>query len=158
MAKGDLRRNKLHIPHPVRRLRRTGVVRSVVPPFPTRIASLDSRGNPAPLQTPLKRPRRGLWPPSLDFPRGLVRAEFIFGFTKRDADASLLNRRGSRNTLRQGRADRGVRPYKPLDSGNASNFIRPIFNGRKRSDSHSIACAWKPDWTAARRAFGRRAV
>ena len=111
-----------------------------------------------PLQTPLKRPRRGLWPPSLDFPRGLVRAEFIFGFTKRDADASLLNRRGSRNTLRQGRADRGVRPYKPLDSGNASNFIHPIFNRRKRSDSHSIACAWKPDWTAARRAFGRRTV
>ena len=111
-----------------------------------------------PLCNPLKRPRRGLWPPSLDFPRGLVRAEFIFGFTKRDADASLLNRRGSRNTLRQGRADRGVRPYKPLDSGNASNFIRPIFNGCKRSDSHSIACAWKPDWTAARRAFGRRTV
>ena len=53
-----MRRNKLHIPHPVRRLRRTGVVRSVVPPFPTRIASLDSRGNPAPLQTPLKRPRK----------------------------------------------------------------------------------------------------
>ena len=53
-AKGDLRRNKLHIPHPVRRLRRTGLVRSVVPPFPTRIASLDSRGNPAPLTIPLK--------------------------------------------------------------------------------------------------------
>ena len=57
-AKGDLRRNKLHIPHPVRRLRRTGVVRSVVPLFPTRIASLDSRGSLAPLQTPLKRPRK----------------------------------------------------------------------------------------------------
>ena len=28
-----------------------------------------------PLQTPLKRPRRGLRPPSLDFPRGLVCAE-----------------------------------------------------------------------------------
>gem|GEM_PF-4407777 len=53
-----MRRNKLHIPHPVRRLRRTGLVRSVVPPFLTRIASLDSRGNPAPLQTPLKRPRK----------------------------------------------------------------------------------------------------
>ena len=72
MAKGELRRNKLHIPHPVRRLRRTGVVRSVVPPFPTRIASLDSRGSLAPFAIPLKRPRRGLRPPSLDFPRGLV--------------------------------------------------------------------------------------
>ena len=57
-AKGDLRRNKLHIPHPVRRLRRTGVVRSVVPPFPTRIASLDSRGSPVPFAIPLKRPRK----------------------------------------------------------------------------------------------------
>ena len=71
-AKGDLRRNKLHIPHPARRLRRTGLVRSVVPPFPTRIASLDSRGSPRPFAIPLKRPRRGLRPPSLDFPRGLV--------------------------------------------------------------------------------------
>ena len=53
-----MRRNKLHIPHPVRRLRRTGLVRSVVPPFPTRIASLDSRGSLAPLQSPLKRPRK----------------------------------------------------------------------------------------------------
>ena len=76
-AKWDLRRNKLHIPHPVRRLRRTGVVRSVVPPFPTRIASLDSRGSPRPLQTPLKRPRRGLRPPSLDFSRSSVCAEII---------------------------------------------------------------------------------
>ena len=74
-AKGELRRNKLHIPHPVRRLRRTGVVRSVVPPFPTRIASLDSRGSLAPFANPLKRPRRGLRPPSLDHPRGLACAE-----------------------------------------------------------------------------------
>ena len=35
-----------------RRLRRTGVVRSIVPPFPTRIASLDSRGSLASLQPP----------------------------------------------------------------------------------------------------------
>ena len=103
-AKGDLRRNKLHIPHPVRRLRRTGLVRSVVPPFPTRIASLDSRGSLAPLQTPLKRPRRGLRPPSLDFPRSLVCAEIIFGFAKRGTDAYLPDRRDSRNTLRSFRS------------------------------------------------------
>ena len=66
-AKGDLRRNKLHIPHPVRRLRRTGVVRSVVPPFPTRIASLDSRGNPAPLTIPLKTTKKGAAAPFLGF-------------------------------------------------------------------------------------------
>ena len=66
-AKGELRRNKLHIPHPVRRLRRTGVVRSVVPPFPTRIASLDSRGSLAPFVIPLKRPRKGTAAPFLGF-------------------------------------------------------------------------------------------
>ena len=54
----------------------------------------------APLQTPLKRPRRGLRPPLLDLPRGLVCAGFIFGFTKRTKDAPLIDRRGYRNTLR----------------------------------------------------------
>ena len=54
----------------------------------------------SPLQTPLKRPRRGLRPPLLDLPRGLVGAGFIFGFTKRTKDAPLIDRRGYRNTLR----------------------------------------------------------
>ena len=68
-AKGDLRRNKLHIPHPVR---------SVVPPLPTRIASLDSRGSSVPFATPLKTTKKGAAaPPSLDFPRSSVCAEII---------------------------------------------------------------------------------
>ena len=148
-AKGDLRRNKLHIPHPARRLRRTGVVRSVVPPFPTRIASLDSRGSLAPLQTPLKRPRRGLRPPSLDFPWGLVCAEFVFRFTKRATDAFLLNWRGSRNTLRLFRVVLHGRPSvrdtrcSPCRKDGLSTSIRQIFNGRKRSDSHGISCDWE---------------
>ena len=66
-----MRRNKLHIPHPVLRLQRTGVVRSVVPPFPTRIASLDSRGNPAPLTNPLKTTKKGAAAPFLGFSPGL---------------------------------------------------------------------------------------
>ena len=70
-AKGDLRRNKLHIPHPVRRLRRTGLVRSVVPPFPTRIASLDSRGSPRPFANPLKTTKKGAAAPFLGFSLGL---------------------------------------------------------------------------------------
>ena len=70
-AKEELRRNKLHIPHPVRRLRRTGVVRSVVPPFPTRIASLDSRGSPVPFANPLKTTKKGAAAPSLGFSPGL---------------------------------------------------------------------------------------
>ena len=55
---------------------------------------------PCPFAIPLKRPRRGLRPPSLDFPRSLVCAEIIFGFIKRDADAYWTDRRCSRNTLR----------------------------------------------------------
>ena len=54
----------------------------------------------APLQTPLKRPGRGLRPPFLDFSRSLVCAEMHFGLTKRAKDASLIDRRGYRNTLR----------------------------------------------------------
>ena len=123
-AKGDLRRNKLHIPHPVRRLRRTGVVRSVVPPFPTRIASLDSRGSPVPFANPLKRPRRGLRPPSLDFPRSLVCAEIIFGFIKRDADAYWTDRRCSRNTLRL------FRMYLAWKSVCARYAAQPLQEGR----------------------------
>ena len=60
------------------RWRRTGLVRSVVPPFPTRIASLDSRGSPVPFANPLKTTKKGAAaPPSLDFPRSSVCAEII---------------------------------------------------------------------------------
>ena len=55
---------------------------------------------PCPFAIPLKRPRRGLRPPSLDFPRSLVCAVGCFKFTKRATDASLIDRHGSRNTLR----------------------------------------------------------
>ena len=148
-AKGELRRNKLHIPHPVRRLRRTGVVRSVVPPFPTRIAALDSRGSPVPFANPLKRPGRGLRPPSLDFPRSLIRTEIIFGFTKRGTDAYLPDRRGRRNTLRLFRMPFAWKivtrdtQSSPCRKNGLSTFIRQIFNGRKQNDLHSVSCAWK---------------
>ena len=154
-AKGALRRNKLHIPHPVRRLRRTGVVRSVVPPFPTRIASLDSRGSPLPFAIPLKRPRRGLRPPSLDFPRSLIRTEIIFGFTKRGTDASLIDRRGSRNTLRLFRMPFAWKivtrdtQSSPCRKNGLSTFIRQIFNGREQSNSHGVSRAWET------RSYGR---
>ena len=133
-----MRRNKLHIPHPVRRKRRTGVVRSVVPPFTTRIASLDSRGNPAPLQTPLKRPRRGLRPPSLDHPRSLIRAEFTFGSTKRGTDADLADRRGYRNTLRLFQ----MHPARQcLLRYGFSTSIRQIFNGHEQNYLYDLSCA-----------------
>ena len=148
-AKGELRRNKLHIPHPARRLRRTGLVRSVVPPFPTRIASLDSRGSPLPFAIPLKRPRRGLRPPSLDCPRSLIRTEIIFGFTKRGTDAYLPDRRGSRNTLRLFRMPFAWKIVtrdtlsSPCRKNGLSTFIRQIFNRREQNDSHCVSCAWE---------------
>ena len=79
---------------------------------------------PCPFANPLKRPRRGLRPPSLDFPRGLVCAEFIFGFTKRDADAVLADRRGIRNTLRL------FRMYLAWKSVCARYATQPLQEGR----------------------------
>ena len=99
-VKGELRRNKLHIPHPVRRKRRTGVVRSVVPPFPTRIASLDSRGSPVPFANPLKTTKKGAAAPFLGFSPEFGSYRGFFKLTKREADAYLRVRRGYRNTLR----------------------------------------------------------
>ena len=77
-----------------------------------------------PLQTPLKRPRRGLRPPSLDFPRGLVCAEFVFRLSKRATDASLIDRRGSRNTLRL------FRMYLAWKSVCARYAMQPLQEGR----------------------------
>mgnify|MGYP004564511657 CR=1 FL=1 len=99
-AKGDLRRNKLHIPHPVRRLRRTGVVRSVVPPLPTRIASLDSRGSPVPFANPLKTTKKGAAAPFLGLSPEFGLCGDRLGLTKRATGTDLANRRGHRNTLR----------------------------------------------------------
>ena len=99
-SKGDLRRNTLHIPHPVRRKRRTGLVRSVVPPFPTRIASLDSRGSPVPFANPLKTTKKGAAAPFLGFSPEFGLCGDRLRLAKRATDASLIDRRGSRNTLR----------------------------------------------------------
>ena len=54
-----------------------GLVRFVVPPFPARIASLDSRGNPCPFAIPLKTTKKRADAPFLDFSRGLVCAKHI---------------------------------------------------------------------------------
>ena len=103
----------------------------------------------APLQTPLKRPRRGPRPPSLDFPRGLVCAEFVFRFTKRATDAFLLNWRGSRNTLRLFRVVLHGRPSvrdtrcSPCRKDGLSTSIRQIFNGRRQNDMYGLSCAWE---------------
>ena len=155
-AKGELRRNKLHIPHPVRRLRRTGLVRSVVPPLPTRIASLDSRGSPVPFANPLKTTKKGAAAPLpwifpvvwfvlksfLDLQNAIqmrlcqtgVVVEILcgkVGRTEASAPTSLL----ILETLRI--------PYVKYSTG-ANKTTRTAYRA-----------LGKPDWTAARRAFGR---
>ena len=146
-AKGDLRRNKLHIPHPVRRLRRTGVVRSVVPPFPTRIASLDSRGSPVPFANPLKTTKKGAAAPFLGFSPGLGLCRGYFKSTKRTTDAYWIDRRGHRNTLRLFRMHLVRQSVyarytaQSLQGGSLSNSIRQIFNGREQNDLYGMLCA-----------------
>ena len=104
---------------------------------------------PCPFAIPLKRPRRGLRSPSLDFPRSLIRTEIIFGFTKRGTDAFLLNWRGSRNTLRLFRMPFAWKivtrdtQSSPCRKNGLSTFIRQIFNGREQSGSHGVSCAWE---------------
>ena len=157
-----MRRNKLQIPHPARRKRRTGVVRSVVPPFPTRIASLDSCGSLAPLQTPLKRPRRGLRPHSLDFPRSLVRTEVFLSL--QNAKQMRICESGEvieilcgcfgcilydspfmRDILRSPCKEEAYRiPYVKYSTG-ANKTTRTVYRA-----------LGKPNQTAARRAFGLR--
>ena len=142
-----MRRNKLHIPHPVRRLRRTGLVRSVVPPFPTRIASLDSRGNPAPLTIPLKTTKKGAAAPFLGFSPEFGLCGDRLRLAKRATDASLIDRRGSRNTLRLFRmylARKSVcarYARQSLLRCGSSTSIRQIFNGREQNDLHGLSCA-----------------
>ena len=103
---------------------------------------------PCPFAIPLKRPRRGLRPPSLDFPRSLVCAEIIFGSAKRGTDAYLPDRRGSRNTLRLFRMPFAWKIVtrdtlsSPCRKNGLSTFIRQIFNRREQNDSHCVSCAW----------------
>ena len=102
-----------------------------------------------PLQTPLKRPRRGLRPPSLDFPRSLVRSEI---------DSDLQNAIQMRIcqtgvvveilcccfgcTLRGSPFVRDMRD-RPCKKDGLSTSIRQIFNGRRQNDLHCVSCVWE---------------
>ena len=112
-----------------------GLVRFVVPPFPARTASLDSRGSPF-FGIPLKRPRRGLMPPSWINPRGWFVQSAFQATKKRGADAYWTDQRGSRNTLRLSRL-----PYVKYSTG-ANVTTRTLYRALR-----------KPDSTVARRAF-----
>ena len=102
------------------------------------------RAGAPPLQSPLKRPRRGLMPPSWIIP-GVWFVQITFQISRNAMQMRIwIDRRGSRNTLRVGRADStrkrmrvdvGIDPYEALKVGNASNFIRQIFNGREQEST-----------------------
>ena len=102
MAKGGVASEQTSPPSLPRGAR--NLVRSVVPPFPARTASLGSRGSPA-FAIPLKTTKKGASAPFLDHSRSLVSAIAYSTSTKRDADVYQTDRRGSRNTLRLSRAD-----------------------------------------------------
>ena len=112
-----------------------------------------------PLQTPLKRPRRGLRPPSLDFPRSLVCAEI---------DLDLQNAL----QMRIGQTGKVIEILCGCFSCdlNGSSFVRDAqrspckeeayrlpyvkySTGANRTTCTAYRALGKPDSTAARRAF-----
>ena len=90
----------------------------------------------SPLQTPLKRPGRGLRPPFLGFSPGLGLCGIYFRIYKTRCRCVL---------------DRPARLSKY--SASVSTSIRQIFNGRKKAICTAYRALGKPDSTAARRAF-----
>ena len=101
---------------------------------------------PCPFANPLKRPRRGLRPPSLDFPRSLIRTEII-----QNAVQMRICQTGVvveilcvcfGCTLRGSPLVRDMHG-RPCKKDGLSTSIRQIFNGRKRSDLYGVSCAWE---------------
>ena len=132
MAKGALRRNKLHIPHPAA----SGRSR------PFRCSSFSHANRFAGfareplLWNPLKTTKKGVATPFLDHSQEFGLCKACFTSTKRDADAYQADRRDSRNTLRLFRF-----PYVKYSTG-ANLTIRIMYRALR-----------KPDSTVARRAF-----
>ena len=152
--------------HPSPPPQAAGLVRFVVPPFPARIASLDSRGSPCPFAIPLKTTKKGVVTPFLDHSRGLVCAVAYFKSSKRDADAYTAVWRGSRNTLRLFRL-----PYAKYSTGantealkNQNTNQRSVCVLERTSSEMDELCRLRHSEgygaceDAARRAFGLRKV
>ena len=100
-----------------------------------------------PFANPLKTAKKGAAAPFLGFSSGLGLCGSFFKLTKRDTDASVLNRRGHRNTLRlfrlwlERQSVCGRYAMQPLQKDDLSTSIRQIFNGREQSDLHGLSCA-----------------
>ena len=106
-----------------------------------------------PLQTPLKRPRRGQRPPSLDFPRGLVRAEIIS-----DLQNAIQMRIWQTDEVIEilcGKVGRTVASA-PTSLWRLETLRIPYVKystGADRTTCMAYRALGKPDSTAARRAF-----
>ena len=113
----------------------------------------------SPFANPLKRPRRGLWPPSLDHPRGLVCAE-----TDSDLQNALQMRIWQTGMVVEIRYVCFGRDL------NGSSFVRDMHGraccaaalrlpyvkystGANETTRTAYRALRKPDWAAARRAF-----
>ena len=133
MAKGEFASEQTSHPSPCRKRQVSSV--SLFLLFPRESLRWIRAGAP-PLQSPLKRPRRGLMPPSWIIPGGWFVQSISQASKKRDADAYQAVRRGSRNTLRLFRL-----PYVKYSTG-ANITICAMYRALR-----------KPDLTVARRAF-----
>ena len=104
---------------------------------------------PCPLCNPLKTTKKGAAAPFLGSSPEFGLCGDRLRLAKRATDASLIDRRGSRNTLRLFRMPFAWKivtrdtQSSPCRKNGLSTSIRQIFNGRKRSDSHGISCAWE---------------
>ena len=104
---------------------------------------------PCPLCKPLKTTKKGAAAPFLGFSPEFSSCGSFFKLTKRSTDASLIDRRGSRNTLRLFRMPFAWKivtrdtQSSPCRKNGLSTSIRQIFNGREQSNSHGISCAWE---------------
>ena len=104
---------------------------------------------PCPFANPLKTTKKGAAAPFLGFSPEFGLCGDRLRLAKRATEASLIDRRGHRNTLR-------LFPLQlerqsvfcdtqrcPCKKDGLSTSIRQIFNGRKQNDLHSVSCAWK---------------
>ena len=102
-----------------------------------------------PLCNPLKTTKKGAAAPFLGFSPEFGLCGDRLRLAKRATDASLIDRRGSRNTLRLFRMPFAWKivtrdtQSSPCRKNGLSTFIRQIFNGREQSDSHGVSCAWE---------------
>ena len=93
---------------------------------------------PCPFANPLKTTKKGAAAPFPGFSPEFGLCRDKFRFAKRATDASLIDRRGGRNTLRLFR----MHPARQcLLRYGFSTSIRQIFNGREQNYLYDLSCA-----------------